>query len=188
MRLQYNLKGQELFWMGGGGGGEYVRKTHITSAKREVPCGRGPGPAQGPWKLWDYLDALWCNLSLILDHLQFVWNLFITQNVIKLRPVSYCHIKMNKKRNKQQSLAGRIDKLSGPEFENPWSNSSYQVYWVKSFLSMELRGFKKKFSGMFTFSRIRCTHCISQLVHLMTHMAFIASYDSSFTCLHSTSL
>ena len=20
---------------------------------REVPCGRGPGPALGPWKLWD---------------------------------------------------------------------------------------------------------------------------------------
>ena len=33
----------------------HVREAHITSAKREVPCGRGPGPAQGPaqgpWKL-----------------------------------------------------------------------------------------------------------------------------------------
>ena len=27
---------------------------------------------------------------------------------------------MIKKRNKQQSLAGRIDKLGGPEFENHW--------------------------------------------------------------------
>ena len=42
-----------------------------------------------------------------------------TQNVIKLRHVSYYHIKMIKKINKQQSLAGRIDKLGGPYFENP---------------------------------------------------------------------
>ena len=61
MRLQCNLKGPELFLDGGGGGGQNMcamRKAHITSAKREVPCGRGPGPAQGPWKLWGYRCSL----------------------------------------------------------------------------------------------------------------------------------
>ena len=52
-----------------------------------------------------------------------------TQNVIKLRHVSYCNIKIIIKRNKQQSLAGRIDKLGGPEFENhcpiPWSWNTF---------------------------------------------------------------
>ena len=52
MRLQCNLKGPELFLEGG------VRICALPSAKREVPCGRGPGPAQGPWKLWGY----WCSL------------------------------------------------------------------------------------------------------------------------------
>ena len=60
MKLQWNLKGPELFLDGGGGGGQnnYVREAHITSARREVPCGRGPGPAQGPWKLWGYRCSL----------------------------------------------------------------------------------------------------------------------------------
>ena len=43
---------------GWGGGAEYVPEAHITSAKRKVPCGRGPGPAQGPWKLWGYRCSL----------------------------------------------------------------------------------------------------------------------------------
>ena len=46
-----------------------VRKAHITSAKREVPCGRGPGSS-------GVLDALWCNLSLILEAF-YQTNLFI---------------------------------------------------------------------------------------------------------------
>ena len=48
MRLQCNVwKGKNRFWIGGGGGGaEYVREPHIMSAKHEVPCGRGQGPAQ----------------------------------------------------------------------------------------------------------------------------------------------
>ena len=56
-----------------------------------------------------------------------------TQNVIKLRHVSYCYIKIIKKRYKQQSLAGRIDKLGGPdpargpEFENHWYTCSFTV-------------------------------------------------------------
>ena len=35
------------YLMGGGGGGDandYVRVLHITSTKRKVPYGRGPGP------------------------------------------------------------------------------------------------------------------------------------------------
>ena len=43
--------------MGGGGGGakdyNYAR-THITSAKSEVPFGRDPGPLSGPWKLYGF--------------------------------------------------------------------------------------------------------------------------------------
>ena len=31
---------------------KFVCKAHNTSAQREVPHGRGPGPAEGPWKLW----------------------------------------------------------------------------------------------------------------------------------------
>ena len=65
------------------------------------------------------IDALSCNLSLILDHFYNLFEtFFITQNVIKLRHVPYCHIQIIKNKNKQQSLAGRIDKLGGPEFEN----------------------------------------------------------------------
>ena len=61
---------------------------------------------------WIFFESQF-NLTAI-TLITVVW----TQNVIKLRHVSYCHIKMINRRNKQQSLAGPIDKLGGPEFEN----------------------------------------------------------------------
>ena len=40
------------FHLGGGGGRKILyARTHITSAKSEVPFGRDPGPLSGPWKL-----------------------------------------------------------------------------------------------------------------------------------------
>ena len=97
------------------GGGEdiFMREAHITSAKSL------PGPAQGPWKLWGYR----CSLMQSQPYFWTIYNLFETSfyytecNQIE----ATFHIvtcKMIKKRNKQQSLAGRIDKLGGPEFEN----------------------------------------------------------------------
>ena len=62
--------------------------------------------------LFDAISALFWTIYNLFE------TFFITQNVNNLRHVSYCHIQMIKKRNKQQSLAGRIDKLGGPEFEN----------------------------------------------------------------------
>ena len=68
--------------------------------------------------LFDAISALFWTIYNLFE------TFFITQNVIKLRHGSYYHIKMIKKRNKQQSLVGRIDKLGGPdpargpEFEN----------------------------------------------------------------------
>ena len=56
-----------------GGGAEYVREADITSAK-SLAAGV-QGPLKGPGSS-GVIDALWCNLSLILDHLQFGWNLF----------------------------------------------------------------------------------------------------------------
>ena len=54
--LCYLRKGENLSLQGHiqdfqGGGGKRCDRTHITSAMPEVPYGRGPGPAQGPWKL-----------------------------------------------------------------------------------------------------------------------------------------
>ena len=46
-------KGQNCFWRGGGGVRICAQSVH-----HEVPCVRGPGLAQGPWKLWGY----WCSL------------------------------------------------------------------------------------------------------------------------------
>ena len=43
MGLQWNLKGPE--WTGDFPKITNVREAHITSAEREVPCSRGPGPA-----------------------------------------------------------------------------------------------------------------------------------------------
>ena len=101
MRLQCNLKGPELFLEGCG---EYV------AAGVQGPL-KGPGSS-------GVIDALWCNLSLILDHLQFVWNLLYYTECNQIE--AWFILSMIKKRNKQQSLAGRIDKLGGPEFENPY--------------------------------------------------------------------
>ena len=46
--------GSRIFIWGGGGAKDYIARTHITSAKSEVPFGRdpGPGPLSGPWKLY----------------------------------------------------------------------------------------------------------------------------------------
>ena len=40
-------------------------------AKREDPCGWGPRPAQGPWKLWDC--SLSCYISLIFCTFDHKW-------------------------------------------------------------------------------------------------------------------
>ena len=69
-------KGQNYFWRGGGGGGGKAcakRTSRAWSAKSLAAMVQGP--LKGPGSS-GVIDALWCNLSLILDHLQFVWNLF----------------------------------------------------------------------------------------------------------------
>ena len=40
-----------------------------TCAKREDPCGWGPRPAQGPWKLWDCR----CSLMLYKPYILNIW-------------------------------------------------------------------------------------------------------------------
>ena len=139
MRFQCNLKGPELFLEGGGGCRICARSGHHEHEARSPYIAAGvQGPLKGPGSS-GVIDALWCNLSLFWTIYNLFETFFITQNVIKLRHVSYCHIQMIKKRNKQQSLAGRIDKLGGPEFENHcckwWQlsrNGSFHMLILKS--------------------------------------------------------
>ena len=59
-------KGQNCFWMGGGGG-EYVRKRTSRARSAKSLAAGVQGPLKGPGSS-GVIDALWCNLSLILDH------------------------------------------------------------------------------------------------------------------------
>ena len=68
-------KGQNCFWRGGGGGKNMcANRTSLAQSTKSLAAGV-QGPLKGPGSS-GVIDALWCNLSLILDHLQFVWTLF----------------------------------------------------------------------------------------------------------------
>ena len=64
---------QEFHWARGGGG-DYYACTHITSAKPNVPYGRGPGPSHGGAHLFLFLCTLSCFLSLIFKHSDTKWD------------------------------------------------------------------------------------------------------------------
>ena len=60
-----------MTFIGGGGGGgvrgemKRLCARTVTSAKPEVPYGRGSGPLSGPWKLSGFLMLSSDNVSLI---------------------------------------------------------------------------------------------------------------------------
>ena len=55
------------FHLGGGGGGGMCPHAHY-ERRTELNFGRGPGPAQGPWKLWGCFNDLSCYLSSSFKH------------------------------------------------------------------------------------------------------------------------
>ena len=88
-------------------GGANMCAKHTLRARSAKSLAAGVrGPLKGPGSS-GVIDALWCNLSLILDHLQFVWNLFYYTECNQIEACFILSHTMIKKRNKQQSLAGR---------------------------------------------------------------------------------